>query len=436
MHPTGRQALFALSLLTTLGCRNQPQPPPAEKPAGGGSTATSPGRAAPLSQRELPTTSSAIAVANLEDELQTATKLLEAAPDDPRRLATMATMYLEHGRLLGRLAEYDRAESLAERAVAKGPKLPDAYRARAMVRSRLHLFSAALADLERYAALGGGDAKNDAERRKGALLQALGRGAEARPILAKWARSWPRLETIGQLATLDADEGLLEPAEAGFTEAPRHYPNVTPFPVVWLYLQQGMMWQDAGQPARARALFEAAHERVSVDAAVTSHLASACAATGDRARAIELLRPLVAAVDDPEPAAQLAELLRAEGSREEAAKLDAGARARYEELLARHREAFADHAARFYLRDPAQAARGLELAELNLRLRKTAGAYALATQAALAAGDQKRACEHIGAALEAYPRVEQLHVLGWKAYTACGAKERADNQLRLAQGKS
>src|SRR5207253_336316 len=74
----------------------------------------------------------------------------------------------------------------------------------------------------------------------------------------------------------------------------------------------------AGRFARARELFEAAHDRLPADVAVTSHFAAALAATGDRARAIELVRARAGQSDDPEYAAQLAQLLQGEGRAAEA----------------------------------------------------------------------------------------------------------------------
>src|SRR5439155_1132856 len=81
-----------------------------------------------------------------------------------------------------------------------------------------------------------------------------------------------------------------------FLDAQRRMASVSPFPLVWLYFQQGLMWQNAGRFARARDFFDAAHERLPTDVAVTAHLAATLAATGERDRAIALLRPTVAAL--------------------------------------------------------------------------------------------------------------------------------------------
>ena len=74
------------------------------------------------------------------------------------------------------------------------------------------------------------------------------------------------------------------------------------------------------------------------------------------------------------------------GRVEEALEWRARAAARYEELVARHLEAFADHAAEFWLEagtDPQQA---LRLARKNVEVRQTPRAYQLLGRARRAIG--------------------------------------------------
>ena len=65
--------------------------------------------------------------------------------------------------------------------------------------------------------------------------------------------------------------------------------------------------------------------------------------------AVARLRPLTITSDDPDYAAQLARILSEVGRVAEAREWRARAAARYDELLARHPDAFADHAAEFWL---------------------------------------------------------------------------------------
>jgi tetratricopeptide (TPR) repeat protein len=405
-------------LLVVAACEQAQQGPPGvgapEGPAVKAATS-------PRSQAELPTTAPSIAINNLEGELVAALQMLDRDPHSLGALVALTSIHLLRGKLYGRLAEYDLAATMAERAVTSWPKEPKAWLARAAARSRLHDFKGALADLDRAAKLGGDESGVEVMQRRASILQATGRLAEARPIIEKLARMLPSVQSIGTLATLDADVGDTEKAEREFTGALDHFREVSPFPLAWLWLQQANMWEAEGSPARAGELLAAAHERLPVDASVLSHLAGAEAARGDRARAIALLRPLAASSDDPEYTAQLAQLL---GESDEARQLRARASRGYDELLARHPAAFADHAARFFLASSSQLPRALELAELNLRLRQTAEAYALVAEAALANKDNARACAVAGAAAKRGARSIRLEWLSKRAFSACAGQAR------------
>ena len=95
--------------------------------------------------------------------------------------------------------------------------------------------------------------------------------------------------------------------------------------------------------------------------------------------------------EDPEVMALRAEVLERQGLGSEAETLRRLVEERYRVLVARHPEAFADHAARFLLaRD---APRALALARLNLSVRATPAAYELALMAAGSAGDEAQRCQ-------------------------------------------
>jgi tetratricopeptide (TPR) repeat protein len=151
-----------------------------------------------------------------------------------------------------------------------------------------------------------------------------------------------------------------------------------------LDFQRGLMWLEQRDLHTARAWFEAAQRRVPAYAAALGHLAEVDIALGEREAAISRLRPLTVSSDDPEYAAQLAGLLSEAGQAQEARLWRARAAARYDELMARHSAAFADHAAEFWLTAGADVRRALQLARQNLAIRQTPRAYALVHRAALA----------------------------------------------------
>src|SRR5262249_12728483 len=174
--------------------------------------------------------------------------------------------------------------------------------------------------------------------------------------------------------------GEIDAAERLFAEAPRHYRDVSPFPVAWLYFQQGSMWMREGNLKRARELFAAAHARLPAYAAAQGHLGEVEAALGNFDRAIGLLRPLAGRPDDPDDAAQLARILNERGRTDEAQRWRAAAAARYQELIDRHPEAFADHAAEFWLAAGGDPQKASVLARQNLAVRQTPRAYELVLQ--------------------------------------------------------
>jgi hypothetical protein len=161
--------------------------------------------------------------------------------------------------------------------------------------------------------------------------------------------------------------------------------------------QQGLMWERQGDTTRARTWFETAHRRLPGYVAAASHLAAVVPSMDE---AISLLEPF-ADSEDPEPAAQLAQLLRLKRDGVRAEALVSRVRTAYEALTARHPEAFADHAARFWLGAGNDPARALVWATRNAGWRTTPASYQLLMEAALAANDTPIACR---AATEAQRR--------------------------------
>jgi tetratricopeptide (TPR) repeat protein len=137
---------------------------------------------------------------------------------------------------------------------------------------------------------------------RAAIFAAIGRDAEAAQLLARHNAAYPDLYSLGAEAIGAARAGDIARAEALFSKARAAYRDVSPFPPAWLDFQQGRVWHDRGDLARARPFYEAARVRVPEYAAAVAHLAEVEAAAGPdgRARAIALLRPLVATSDDPE----------------------------------------------------------------------------------------------------------------------------------------
>ena len=138
-----------------------------------------------------------------------------------------------------------------------------------------------------------------------------------------------------------------------------------------LEFQRGKLWMEHDDLRRAHAWCAAAVRRLPAYVPAHGHLAELDAALGETAAAIARLRPLALASDDPDYATQLARILGEGGQTLEAQTWRAKAEARYDELLSHHPDAFADHAAEFWLTVGGDPERAVSLAKHNLSLRQT-----------------------------------------------------------------
>ncbi len=369
-----------------------------------------------------PTTAGAIAVNNLNGQIEATEKLIAKYPDRLQVYEVLAGFYQQRAQFLSTLADYDRAQKVADARFARAPDA-GGYLTRAGARGSFHHFADALADLAEAARRGAKASAVDAMR--AGLLQGMGRLSEALALREKLAQQEPGLMSLATLGGVRAELGDVDAADALFAKAPLSYRDVSPFPVAWVAFQRGYLWDRAGQLDKAKSYYQAALERLPAYAPAIGHLAAIEGAQGDRAAAIARLEPLVATSDDPEYEGQLADLLAQVGRDAEAKAHREKAAARFEALLKAHPEAFADHAAHFYLDVVKDARRAEQLALANLAARQTRGSYQLALQAAMAAKDAAKACEVAEKAVAALPHVEKLRYLAGRAYEACGKKAEA-----------
>ncbi len=345
---------------------------------------------APLSCTELRTTDGVIALGNLDAQISGEYRLAAKAKLTVAQSSGIIELIAQRGQFLGQISDYEKAAALAEELVRENPENGLAYLARARTYSIFHKFSAALADIETAERLGVKGARVDSAR--ASILQATGHYAEALNIRQRLKEKRPDIGSVSALASVHAEQGEIDKADALFTAAPSFYRDVSPFPIAWLYFQQGVMWMRNEDYPRAREFLENAHARLPAYKAVQGHLAEVEAEMGNRPRAIELLRPLAESADDPDYAAHLAEILFQDGQPVEAEKWRAAAAARYDELMSLHPEAFADHATEFWLAAGGDAKKALGYAEANLKLRPTPRAHELVLNAALKAGDTPKTC--------------------------------------------
>ena len=328
---------------------------------------------------EVMVTDGTIALRNLEAQiegLQPEAALCRAPVDERVRLIDLLAL---RGSILGTIADYERAQELADRLVHGAITAAPAFFARAQARALFHRFADALEDLEVAERLGAdADVVN---RERAAVFQGLGRYDEAFAIREEAAHRSPSFESLGALTTLHAERGDTERAVRLHAESVRRYRGISPLPLATLNFQLGVMWMREGDFDRARDQLTAARRYVAAYVPAQGHLAEVEAELGDAESAVALLYPLATTSDDPDYAGQLARILADAGSTEESRYWRQHAAERYDELIALHPEAFADHAADFWLGAGAEPEKALRLARMNFAIRKTPRARALLSRA-------------------------------------------------------
>lgn len=331
----------------------------------------------------VPLTAGVLAMTNLQAQIDgIERRLMEGYLTTVGDQTELIELVALRGQILGRVTDYEWAEEQAERLVNNTPADGGAFVTRARARGRFHRFTDALADLYKAQQLGAGPAVVRAER--ASVFQAIGRYELALAIYNEAASRRADFGCLGSLALLHADRGEIATAERLFDESRNLYRGVSPFPLALLAFQRGLMWLTEGDLQKAHTWFEASIRLLPAYAQAQGHLAEVQAALGEPEAAIVRLLQLTTSSDDPDYAAALARILRDACRVEEAVEWRNKAAARYDELMKRHPEAFADHAAEFWLEagdDPHQA---LRFAKMNLEVRQTPRARELFARATLA----------------------------------------------------
>jgi tetratricopeptide (TPR) repeat protein len=331
-----------------------------------------------------PTTAGVLALLNLEAQIDGQQRHATAGRLDVGARAELIELIALRGHVLGRIADYEWAEMLADKLARDAPSDGVSFIARARTRATFHRFTDALADLDEAQRLEADPPVVNAER--AAIFQAIGKYDQALTIYRHAAERRADFHSLGAMATLCAECGKTDAAERFFDESRERYRGVSPFPMALLEFRRGLMWMMQGDLHRARIWLSAAHYRLPAYAPAQGHLAEVEAALGEIDSAIARLRQLTTSSDDPDYAAQLARILGDVGRLDEAREWRAIAAKRYDELIAHHPAAFADHAAEFWLEAGADPKRALRFARMNVEVRQTPRAHELLRRATQATG--------------------------------------------------
>ena len=335
------------------------------------------------------TTDGALARLNLEAMIGGREMMLARNPASGSVRLTLVTLLQARSSTYGRVEDLERAEEVAERGVRLAPNDPEAWLARAASRASLHRFAEAAADLDRAQSLGASEKEVLTQRASIAL--ARGDFAQALKIDRAHAEREPGMATLSVLGTALAESGDEAGAHAAFARALALYRDTSPFPVAFLDFQEGLLAERRGDLQNAAERYRAVLRRLPGHAQAAVHLSSIESVLGHITPAQAALRTVLPDASDPEILAARADVARRAGDTEAAAREEAAARARYLVLLGRHPDAYADHAARFFVdRDPEVA---LRWATNNLAVRQTPEAFDLALTAAVRARDDRARCE-------------------------------------------
>jgi tetratricopeptide (TPR) repeat protein len=333
---------------------------------------------------ERPLTDGTIAVQNLGVQIEAVEIEIRLGHNAVETGAGLAELLALRGLFLGRIVDYVRAKEIAQQLVRSARNDPKAFLARARARVIFHHFNDALADIDCAVRLEFDVEAANSER--AAIFQAIGRYDEALTLREEAAKRRDCFETVAALVGIHAECGQIELAERRYAQSHSLYRGVSPFPLALLDFQMGLMWMGNRQFKDAQTSFNRAVRRVPDYAPAQGHLAEVEAELGDFDAAIARLQPLAMSSDDPDYAGQLARILGDVGRTDECRTWRQRAAARFDELVAAHPEAFADHAAEFWLAAGVHPIKALRLAKFNFGIRQTPRACDLLRQAMAAMG--------------------------------------------------
>jgi tetratricopeptide (TPR) repeat protein len=351
-----------------------------------------------------------IALGNLDGQIEG----LEARGNDRAARLSLVEMLSARGQYLGRIADYEKALAIAEALVKELPEHAPVLAAHAGMLATFHRFPEALAELAEAEKHGLNADRLAAAR--AAIFSAQGKYQEALALAPKDEQTMTAMQ-LASAGVLAGEMGKLPEAERLLNAARAKYPDVSPFPLAWMDVQQAKLYEAHGLREKARRHYERALSLLPQYAVAASHLA----AMSDPKSAIELLRKANRA-DDPEVLVQLADAQRRAGlEKESKASLEAAV-ARYDVLTKAHPQAFADHAASMWLGPGRDAQKALSFAKTNASIRTTSESIDLLLTAATAAKNDGEACAAAKTALSLPYPSDDLKTLATSVIKRCPAR--------------
>jgi len=331
------------------------------------------------------TQSSAISISNLDAEIGDARR---RADKEAFERNLLPGKLVERASYLGTTGDYDDADQVSAKNIEASPDDPVVILARAHVLSTLHEFDAAMRELD--AAEAHKAPAEEVAKARATIDLATGRCVEAEKL-------WPAVPApidMAARASIQQRLGHAGAADELFERARIEYRDVSPTRFAWMDFERARSFEREGDRVKARAYLEDALAAFPEYAHAAVHVAT----LEPPEKALAYLAVVEKRADDADVLAAHAEALRREKRDAEARVFTDKARAKYEELLRKHPDAFADHAARFFLGEGGDVKRALELARSAATKAPTEEALELWLLAARAAGSTTEACAALAAA--------------------------------------
>jgi Tfp pilus assembly protein PilF len=356
-----------------------------------------------------PLTSHAIAVANLERQIQLLEKLDRVESIDRERFLNLK---LAHAQFLGAFDTYLELTPWLEKITSKDSKDYKEIALQVKALSSVHRFDEALSKLDSYKGVGVQPAAIRAMKQN--IMQAKGEGLDAGlKERLDAVQKHPTLENNAMLAAVYTERQEIAKADKYFAEALVHYRDVSPFAIAWINFLRGKLWgEDTLVPdlEKAKTYYTAALNALPEYVQARVHLAEVYIKLGDLEKALTTITPALSA-QDPEPKSIAATIFSMKKDNAKSQMYRDQAEKGYARLVEKEPLAFADHAAEFYLKTGDNPVKALELAQINLKNRATFRSYQLAIAASLAAKNQKAQCEilkQLESSVKQRPEMEPL----------------------------
>ena len=279
------------------------------------------------------TTNSAIALQNLDSQINSLLKLISQYPqrDDFRckLFDLLSTKILFTGNFRDFKTLRELADSMANSSQKK------LYRARFY--SKIHEFKKSNKILSTI------DEKSDSVR-KLLLTNKLGLQSEITQVDRQQLALYHHYSDFMLLAEIEAEQQNFVTADEYFEKALASYHDSSPFFVAHLFFRRGLMWSEkAGKPKRAVKFYEEAVHYMPQYVTAQVHRAELMESIDDAIATLNLIKHSY----DPEPLGLLAKLHHQKGEFVLAEQLTASAKKKYKDLLGQYPKAFAKHYSEF-----------------------------------------------------------------------------------------